>query len=211
MADGYARVTGKPGCCLVTSGPGATNTVTGLATAYMDGIPLVCITGQVPLAMIGNDAFQEADVCGITRPVTKHNFLVRNADELPDIIAKAFYIATTGKPGPVVVDIPKDVQKQLTSVKPPKKVVMRAYHPEVAFEQQKVQELATLINEAQRPLLYLGGGAVYAGVAEEIAALAHKAHIPVVTTLWHWGFPETIHVALECWACTYRGANYAVE
>lgn len=121
MADGYARATGKAGCCLVTSGPGATNTVTGLATAYMDGIPLVCITGQVALNMIGNDAFQEADVIGITRPVTKHNFLVRNADELPDIIAKAFYIATTGKPGPVVIDIPKNVQKAKTAALPPRR------------------------------------------------------------------------------------------
>ena len=121
MADGYARATGKPGCCLVTSGPGATNTVTGLATAYMDGIPLVCITGQVALNMIGNDAFQEADVIGITRPVTKHNFLVRDADELPGIIAKAFYIATTGKPGPVVIDIPKNIQKQKTAAQPPEK------------------------------------------------------------------------------------------
>src|SRR5574344_2820948 len=111
MADGYARVTGKPGVCLVTSGPGATNTITGLATAYMDGIPLACLTGQVPLSLLGTDALQEADMSGISRAVTKHNFLVRSADELPEIVAEAFYIATHGKPGPVAIDIPKDVQR----------------------------------------------------------------------------------------------------
>jgi acetolactate synthase-1/2/3 large subunit len=179
MADGYARATGKPGCCLVTSGPGATNTVTGLATAYMDGIPLVCVCGQVALSMIGNDAFQEADVIGITRPVTKHNFLVRDADELPGIIAKAFYIATTGKPGPVVIDVPKNIQKQKTAALPPANVSMRAYHPDVPVDPAEIAQFADLINRASRPLLYVGGGAVSGEASEVLCALAHKATIPV--------------------------------
>ena len=129
MADGYARAKGKPGVCLVTSGPGATNTITGLATANMDGIPLVCITGQVPMDQIGTDAFQEADMNGICRAVTKHSFLVQSADEVPEIVAEAFYIATHGKPGPVVIDMPKNVQRALTSARYPERVSLRAYHP----------------------------------------------------------------------------------
>ncbi|NQT94498.1 MAG: acetolactate synthase large subunit, partial [Lentisphaerae bacterium] len=129
MADGYSRATGKVGCCIVTSGPGATNTVTGLATACMDGVPLVCISGQVPSSMIGNDAFQEADTVGITRAATKHNYLVKSADDLPRIIAEAFEIASTGKPGPVLIDIPKDVQRAETGAKTPDTVTMRGYKP----------------------------------------------------------------------------------
>jgi len=213
MADGYARATGKPGCCLVTSGPGATNTVTGLATAYMDGIPLVCITGQVALNMIGNDAFQEADVIGITRPVTKHNFLVRNADELPDIIAKAFYIATTGKPGPVVIDIPKNVQKQKTALLPPEVVTMRAYHPDVPINAAEIAQFAELINSASRPLLYVGGGAISGNAAEALAQLARKANIPVTTTLMALGiFPETDPLSLHMLGMHGSvAANYAVD
>jgi acetolactate synthase-1/2/3 large subunit len=213
MADGYARATGRPGCCLVTSGPGATNTVTGLATAYMDGIPLVCITGQVALNMIGNDAFQEADVIGITRPVTKHNFLVRNADELPDIIAKAFYIATTGKPGPVVIDIPKNVQKQKTVAVPPETVSMRAYHPDTPVNPAEIAQFADLINRASRPLLYVGGGAVGGGASEALAALAHKANIPVCTTLMALGaFPEDDPLSLRMVGMHGSvAANYAVD
>ena len=213
MADGYARATGKAGCCLVTSGPGATNTVTGLATAYMDGIPLVCITGQVALNMIGNDAFQEADVIGITRPVTKHNFLVRNADELPDIIAKAFYIATTGKPGPVVIDIPKNVQKAKTAAVPPEKVTMRAYHPDVPINAAEIAQFAERINRASRPLLYVGGGAISGGAAEVLAQLAHKANIPVTTTLMALGiFPETDPLSLHMLGMHGSvAANYAVD
>jgi len=213
MADGYARATGKPGCCLVTSGPGATNTVTGLATAYMDGVPLVCITGQVALNMIGNDAFQEADVIGITRPVTKHNFLVRSADELPDIIAKAFYIATTGKPGPVVIDIPKNVQKQMTAVLPPETVTMRAYHPDVPINAAEIARFAELINNAERPLLYVGGGAVSGNAAEALAQLAHKANIPVTTTLMALGvFPESDPLSLYMLGMHGSvAANYAVD
>lgn len=213
MADGYARATGKPGCCLVTSGPGATNTVTGLATAHMDGIPLVCITGQVPLNMIGNDAFQEADVIGITRPVTKHNFLVRDADELPDIIAKAFYIATTGKPGPVVIDIPKNIQKQKTAAVPPDVVTMRAYHPDTPVNPAEIARFADLINRAERPLLYVGGGVIRGDASEAIAALAHKANIPVCTTLMALGaFPEGAPLSLGMVGMHGSvAANYAVD
>jgi len=213
MADGYARATGKPGCCLVTSGPGATNTVTGLATAYMDGVPLVCITGQVALDMIGNDAFQEADVVGITRPVTKHNFLVRSADDLPGIIAKAFYIATTGKPGPVVIDIPKNVQKQMTAALTPETVIMRSYRPDVPINEAEIAQFAELINNASRPLLYVGGGAVSGNAAEAIAQLAHKANIPVTTTLMALGiFPETDPLSLHMLGMHGSvAANYAVD
>ena len=213
MADGYARATGKPGCCLVTSGPGATNTVTGLATAYMDGIPLVCICGQVALNMIGNDAFQEADVIGITRPVTKHNFLVRDVDELPDIIARAFYIATTGKPGPVVIDLPKNIQKQKTAAVPPETVTMRAYHPDVPINPPEIAQFAELINHASRPLLYVGGGAIAGNASDELAALAHTANIPVCTTLMGLGaFPEDDPLALRMVGMHGSvAANYAVD
>ncbi len=213
MADGYARATGKPGCCLVTSGPGATNTVTGLATAYMDGIPLVCLTGQVALNMIGNDAFQEADVIGITRPVTKHNFLVRDADELPGIIAKAFYIATTGKPGPVVIDIPKNIQKQKTASLSPDKVEMRAYHPDVPINPAEIAQFAELINKASRPLLYVGGGAINGDASDVLASLAHKANIPVCTTLMGLGaFNENDPLSLRMLGMHGSVAsNYAVD
>jgi len=213
MADGFARATGKTGCCLATSGPGATNTVTGLATAYMDGIPLVCITGQVPLSMIGNDAFQEADVVGITRPVTKHNFLVRNVDELPDIIAQAFHIASTGKPGPVVVDIPKDIQRQMTTRPIPESVQMRAYKPHVDFKAADVKKLAELINQAEKPVLYVGGGAIAGDAAGAITALARKANIPVVTTLMAMGaFPGDDPLSLSMLGMHGSvAANYAVD
>lgn len=213
MADGYARVTGKAGCCLVTSGPGATNTVTGLATAYMDGIPLVCITGQVPLNMIGNDAFQEADVIGITRPVTKHSFLVRSADELPDTIAKAFYIATTGKPGPVVIDIPKNIQKQLTAARTPQSIDLRSYNPHMEIDPKEIAKFAELINQSQRPLLYVGGGAINGDSSQALADLAHKANIPVTTTLMGLGaFPEDDPLSVRMLGMHGTvAANYAVD
>lgn len=213
MADGYARATGKPGCCLVTSGPGATNTVTGLATACMDGIPLVCICGQVALNMIGNDAFQEADVIGITRPVTKHNFLVRDADELPGILAQAFYIATTGKPGPVVIDLPKSVQKQKTLAVTPERVEMRAYRPDVAATPEEIAKLADLINKAAKPLFYVGGGTISSDASEPLAQLARKANIPVCTTLMAMGaFPEDDPLSLRMVGMHGSvAANYAVD
>ena len=198
MADGYARATGRVGCCLVTSGPGATNTVTGLGTAYMDSIPLVCISGQVPTHMIGNDAFQEADTTGITRPVTKHNYLVRDVDDLPRIIAEAFYIAGTGKPGPVLVDIPKDVQRASTKAPTPDSVSIRGYNPNTEGHPKQIARLAEAINQAKKPLLYVGGGAIAANAAEEVTQLARKAKIPVTTTLLGLGaFPETDPLALR--------------
>ncbi len=197
MADGYARATGKPGVVVVTSGPGATNTITGLATANMDGVPLVCITGQVPISQIGTDAFQEADTIGITRAVCKHNFLVQNADEIPETIAEAFYIATHGKPGPVVIDVPKNVQKQLTKAQYPERVSLRAYHPESTATSAQMTRLAKMINEAQRPVIYAGGGVIASGATKDVAAIARKAGIPVATTLMGLGsFPETEPLAL---------------
>jgi len=214
-ADGYARATGKVGCCLVTSGPGATNTITGLATANMDGVPLVCIAGQVPMHLIGTDAFQEADVVGITRPVTKHNFLVRDVDELPEIIAQAFYIASSGKPGPVVVDIPKNVQKAFTTVpsKDPREVAMRAYAPVPQVSDEDIGRLADLINRSKSPLLYVGGGAISGNASAEIMRLARKANIPVCTTMMALGaFPETEELSLGMVGMHgSAAANYALD
>ena len=187
MADGYARSTGKPGVCLVTSGPGATNTITGLATANIDGIPLIVITGQVPMSLIGTDAFQEADTTGVARGVSKHCFLVQSADEIPEIVAEAFYIATHGKPGPVVIDIPKNCQQALTSAQYPERVSLRAYHPESAATSAQMNRLAKLINEAERPVIYAGGGVIASGAAKDVATLAHRAGIPVATTLMGLG------------------------
>ncbi len=197
MADGYARATGKPGVCIVTSGPGATNTVTGLATANVDGIPLIVITGQVSLSLIGTDAFQEADTTGIARGVSKHCFLVQSADEIPEIVAEAFYIATHGKPGPVVIDIPKNCQQALTDAQYPERVSLRAYHPESTATTRQMNRLAKLINEAKRPVLYAGGGVIASGAAKDVAALAHRAQIPVTTTLMGLGaFDERDPLAL---------------
>ena len=187
MADGYARSTGKPGVCLVTSGPGATNTISGLATANIDGVPLILITGQVSMSLIGTDAFQEADTTGITRAVSKHNFLVHSADEIPETIAQAFYIATHGKPGPVVIDIPKNCQQALTDAQYPERVSLRAYHPEAVASTAQINKLAKMINEAKRPVIYAGGGVIASGAAKDVAALAHKAGIPVATTLMGLG------------------------
>ena len=187
MADGYARSTGKPGVCLVTSGPGATNTITGLATANIDGVPLIVITGQVPMSLIGTDAFQEADTTGVARGVSKHCFLVQSADEIPETVAEAFYIATHGKPGPVVIDIPKNCQQGLTSAQYPERVSLRAYHPESAATTAQMTRLAKLINEAKRPVIYAGGGVIASGAATDVAALAHRAGIPVATTLMGLG------------------------
>ncbi len=213
MADGYARATGKPGVCLVTSGPGATNTITGLATANMDGIPLVCITGQVPLGQIGTDAFQEADMSGICRAVTKHSFLVQSADEIPEIVAEAFYIATHGKPGPVVIDVPKNVQQMKTVAEYPERVSLRAYHPECYATATQLTRLAKLINEAERPVIYAGGGVMAAGATKDIAKLARRAQIPVATTLMGLGaFPEQDPLALRLAGMHgTAAANYAIN
>ncbi len=213
MADGYARATGRVGCCIVTSGPGATNTVTGLATACMDSSPVVCITGQVPSLMIGNDAFQEADITGITRPVTKHNYLVRNVDDLPRIIAEAFYIAGSGRPGPVLVDIPKDVQQAKTKAPTPNAVNIRGYNPTREGHPKQIIKLADAINKAKEPLLYVGGGAIISNAANEVIQLARKAKIPVTTTLQGLGsFPETDPLALRMLGMHGSvSANYATQ
>ena len=183
MADGYARALGRPGVVLVTSGPGLTNTITGLGTANMDGVPLVLVCGQVPLDDIGTDAFQEADTTGLTRAVSKHNFLVKSADEIPETIAQAFYIATHGKPGVVVIDVPRDCQRALTSARHPARVSLRAYHPERFASSTQVNRLARLLNAAKRPVIYAGGGVIAAEASADVAALAHKAGMPVVTTM----------------------------
>jgi acetolactate synthase-1/2/3 large subunit len=202
MADGYARATGKVGVVIATSGPGATNLVTGLATAYMDSIPLVAITGQVPRHYIGTDAFQEADVIGITRPITKHNFLVTDIKDLPLILRQAFYIARTGRPGPVLVDIPKDITQQKTTYKMPTDEEVReslpGYNPHTEGNPVQIKKAAELIRKATRPVLYVGGGAILSDAAEEVYKLAHLAQIPVTTTNMGKGaFPETDPLALH--------------
>jgi acetolactate synthase-1/2/3 large subunit len=159
-ADGYARASGKVGVCLVTSGPGATNTVTGIASAYMDSIPLVVITGQVPTHLIGNDAFQEVDIVGITRPCTKHNYLVKRIEDLAKILKEAFYIARSGRPGPVLVDIPKDVAKSRTAYAPIGPVRMKSYNPTYQPNMWQLEKMITLIKESRRPMIFAGGGVI---------------------------------------------------
>ncbi|NCD24324.1 MAG: biosynthetic-type acetolactate synthase large subunit [Deltaproteobacteria bacterium] len=189
-ADGYARASGKVGVCLVTSGPGATNTVTGIATAYMDSIPLVVFTGQVPTQLIGNDAFQEADIVGITRPCTKHNYLVKNVADLAATIKQAFYIARTGRPGPVLVDLPKNVVNAKTEFSYPETISMRSYNPNYSPNRKQLRKAAELIAQSSRPVIYAGGGVVSSDSAPELRALAEQFHLPVTTTLMGLGaFP----------------------
>ena len=190
-ADGYARATGKVGVAIATSGPGATNTVTGIATAYMDSIPLVVITGQVPTALIGNDAFQEVDIIGITRPCTKHSFLVKNVRELPAIVKKAFYIARTGRPGPVLIDFPKDVQVAVTEFKYPDSIDMRGYKPTIEGHPKQIEKAAGMLLSAKKPVIYVGGGVVLGNASDELFRLASMMNAPVTTTLMGLGaFPE---------------------
>ena len=212
-ADGYARASGDVGVCIATSGPGATNLVTGLATAYLDSIPIVAITGQVHTHLIGNDAFQEADVVGITRPVTKHNYLVKSVDELPKILKSAFYLARSGRPGPVVVDVPKDIQQQKTSVPYPEKVEIRSYKPTIAGHKQQIKKAARMIAEAERPVIYAGGGVVASNASKELRELAQIADIPVTTTLMGLGvFPEDDPRSLKMLGMHGTAfANYAIQ
>lgn len=196
-ADGYARVTGRPGVVMVTSGPGATNTVTGIATAYMDSVPLVVFTGQVPSAMIGNDAFQEADIIGITRPITKHSYLVKDVAQLAQIIHDAFHIAMTGKPGPVLIDLPKDVLVAEAVYRRPESVNIRGYNPTYKGHTKQIGKAARLIAESQKPLIYAGGGVNIGMAADSLTELAEKTQIPVTTTLLGLGaFPESSPLAL---------------
>ncbi|MEG8990003.1 biosynthetic-type acetolactate synthase large subunit [Ignavibacteria bacterium 4148-Me] len=192
MAEGYAKATGKVGVVLVTSGPGATNTVTGIADAYMDSVPIVVFTGQVPTHLIGNDAFQEADICGITRPITKHNFLVRDISELASTIKQAFYIASTGRPGPVVVDLPKNVINSIAEFHYPEKVELRGYKPRIFGHQNQIKKAAMMIQKSKRPLLYVGGGVIMSGGHRELYLLAKENNLPVTMTLQGLGaFPGT--------------------
>jgi acetolactate synthase I/II/III large subunit len=191
-ADGYARAKGKTGVCLVTSGPGATNTVTGIASAYMDSIPVVILTGQVPTHLIGNDAFQEVDIVGITRPCTKHNYLVKTVEELAETLKEAFYIARSGRPGPVLVDIPKDIAKAKIPFKMPGEVNLRSYKPTYNPNQKQLQKIASLISESERPVIFAGGGVVLSKGSKELTELARKLTIPVTTTLMGLGaFPAS--------------------
>jgi len=182
-ADGYARATGKVGVCLATSGPGATNLVTGIATAYMDSSPIVAVTGQVATPFIGKDAFQEVDITGITLPITKHNYLVTEVEALPTVIKEAFHIARSGRPGPVLIDIAKDVQAASTEYEYPAEVNLPGYHPTLIGNQRQIKQAAQLVNEAQRPLVIAGHGVVLAGAEAELRELVEKAQIPVVNTL----------------------------
>lgn len=196
-AEGYSKATGKPGVVLVTSGPGATNAVTGIADAYMDSVPLVVFTGQVVTKLIGNDAFQEVDIVGITRPITKHNYLVKDINDLANTIKAAFYIATTGRPGPVLVDLPKDVLAAKAVFEYPKTISLRSYNPVVEGNSKQIKKAAELLNEAKRPLLYAGGGVISSNASTEIRALADKLHAPITTTLHGLGvYPEQSKLSL---------------
>ncbi len=193
-ADAYARATGKPGVVLVTSGPGATNAVTGIATAYMDSIPMVVISGQVPCAVIGSDAFQEVDMVGITRPCVKHNFLVKDVNDIAETMKKAFYVATTGRPGPVVVDIPKDITDPNIKVpyKYPKKIKMRSYCPATKGHPGQIKKAVDLILNAQRPMIYSGGGVVLGNASAELTELTRMLNFPITNTLMGLGaYPAT--------------------
>ena len=183
MADGYARSSGKPGVCLATSGPGATNLVTGIATAYMDSIPMIALTGQVATSLIGNDAFQEADITGITRPIVKHNYIVKDVKDLAQIVKNAFHIATTGRPGPVVIDLPKDIFTSDAEFAYPDKPALRGYKPVYEGNKLQIKKAAEMIEKAERPVLYVGGGVILSNSSEELVKLAEKADIPVTTTL----------------------------
>lgn len=189
-ADGYARASGKVGVCLVTSGPGATNTVSGIASAYMDSIPMVVFTGQVPTPLIGNDAFQEVDIVGITRPCTKHNYLVKDVNELARIVHEAFHIARTGRPGPVLVDLPKDVIQGKAVPKFPETVRIRSYNPNYHANPKQIKKALDLILKSHRPVIYAGGGVILSKASEELTKFAEALEIPVTTTLMGLGgFP----------------------
>ena len=197
MADGYARASGKVGVCMATSGPGATNLVTGIATAYMDSVPIVAITGQVPTFAIGKDAFQEADITGITMPITKHNYLITHAEDIPRVLKEAFYVARTGRPGPVLIDFPRDVQQATIEFEYPEKVDLPGYRPTRAGHVRMIERAAELIDTARQPVLYGGGGVNAAEAQAELVALAERADIPVTMTLMgKGGFPENHELSL---------------
>ena len=212
MADGYARVTGKPAAVIVTSGPGATNTITGIANAYMDSIPMVVFTAQVATPVIGTDAFQESDITGITLPITKHNYLVKDANELVEVIAEAFHIATTGRPGPVLIDVPADVSKHEIEYAWPESVNLPGYKPTYRGHAKQIKQAVQLIAKARKPLLYAGGGVLGSGAWKELKELAELMQLPVVATLMGKGvFPEDHHLALGMPGMHgAKFANYAI-
>lgn len=194
MADGYARATGKVGCVLVTSGPGATNAITGIATAYADSIPLVVLSGQVPSGLIGSDAFQECDMIGISRPVVKHSFLVKNSEDIPTVIKKAFYIASTGRPGPVVIDLPKDVVNPLNkfAYTYPEEVTLRSYSPTVQGHKGQIKKALKALLVAKKPVLFVGGGVISANCHDALTRFAKQLNLPVTSSLMGLGaFPGT--------------------
>ncbi len=212
-ADGYARVSGKVGVCLVTSGPGATNTVTGIATAYMDSIPMVVITGQVPTQLIGNDAFQEVDIVGITRPCTKHNYLVSRVEDLAKCLKEAFHIARSGRPGPVLVDIPKNVAQARTEYQPVGKVSIKSYNPTYTPNPKQLQKAVALLKTARRPVIFTGGGVILSKASPELTTLARRLRIPVTASLMGLGaFPgsDPLWLGMLGMHGTYR-ANMAIS
>ncbi|HZR18091.1 MAG TPA: biosynthetic-type acetolactate synthase large subunit [Verrucomicrobiae bacterium] len=207
-ADGYGRATGRAGVCMATSGPGATNLVTGIADAYMDSVPLVAITGQVPQAMIGKGAFQETDIYGMTLPVVKHSYLITDINEIPRIVKEAFYIAQTGRPGPVLIDVPKNIQQARTQPVFPKELTVRGYNPNRQASDLELNEIIGLIEKSERPVLYVGGGIITANASDELRRFAKAAGIPVTTTIMGCGaFPETDALSLR-WLGMH-GAAYA--
>ncbi|MFC1549153.1 biosynthetic-type acetolactate synthase large subunit, partial [Candidatus Omnitrophota bacterium] len=212
-ADGYARATGDIGVCMATSGPGATNLVTGIATAYMDSIPIVAITGQVKSNLIGNDAFQEADMVGITRPITKHNYLVKDVKEIAKTVKEAFHIARTGRPGPVLIDFPVDVQLHEAEFKYPKTVNIKGYKPTYKGHPGQIKKIARAIGKSKKPLIYAGGGIILSDASKELTALARKANIPVTTTMMGLGaFPEDDKLSLGMLGMHGTAyANHAVQ
>ena len=212
-ADGYARATGKTGVCVSTSGPGATNLVTGIATAYMDSVPIVALTGQVPRSLIGNDAFQEADITGITQPITKHNYLVQDPQEIPRIVKEAFHIASTGRPGPVLIDLPKDVQNIEIDLQYPEKVELRGYKPTYKGNTQQIKRAAEEIANSCRPIIYAGGGVISSNASAELVELAETIKAPVTTTLMGISCIPTEH-PLYVGMLGMHGskyANYAIQ
>jgi acetolactate synthase I/II/III large subunit len=212
-ADGYARATGKPGVCIATSGPGATNLVTGIATAYMDSIPIVAITGQVKTFMIGNDAFQEADIIGITRPITKHNYLAKDVKDLARTVKEAFHIASTGRPGPVLIDLPSDVQLAETEFHYPHEIQIRGYKPTYCGHPGQIRRAAKMIAESKRPVIYAGGGVILSGGAKELREFAEKINSPVTMTLLGLGaFPAANGLSLGMLGMHGTAyANHAVQ
>lgn len=212
-AEGYARATGRAGVCMATSGPGATNLVTGIADAYMDSIPLVAITGQVPQAMIGRGAFQETDFFGLTLPIVKHSYLITDIKDIPRIIKEAFHVAQTGRPGPVVVDLPKNIQQQRAIPSFPKEIHIRGYNPEKKADDSALRQIVDLIEKSERPVLYVGGGVISAGASDALRKFAETTGIPVTTTIMGCGaFPETHPLSLR-WLGMHGTAyaNWAVS